>query len=398
MTDSVQTKAPSGDKSFWNEPKNRSIVYQLLVLLIVVGLGWSIFDNTLKNLEARGISTGFDFLSSEAGFAIIQTLIEFNESSTYGDVFIIGLLNTLLVAVIGIILATVLGFIMGVARLSPNWLVRKLAEVYIEIFRNVPLLLQIFFWYHAVLKAQPGPREVFKSGDQVYFGVTNRGIALPEFSFAASFDYVIWLFFIGVAVSVFVKKWARERQVRTGQQFPVFLATLGLTIGLPLVLFLILGIPVEAIPGEMTRFSLKGGTTINPEFIALTLALVVYTAAFIAEIVRAGIQAVSYGQTEASRALGLQESVTLRLVIIPQAMRVIVPPLTSQFLNLTKNSSLAAAIAYPDLVSIFAGTSLNQTGQALEIMGMTLAIYLLISLLTSVFMNWYNSRIKLVER
>ena len=384
--------------SFWRDPEKRALVFQISAFAVVAWLLWSVINNTATNMEARGLASGFGFLEVNAGFGIIQTLIPYSEESSYGRTFLVGLLNTLLVAFLGIIFATVLGFLVGVARLSHNWLLQKVATVYVETFRNIPLLLQIFFWYHAVLKPLPGPRSLHQAGDEVYFSVNNRGIIFADPIPQDGFQIVVYLLLFGLIASHFVSAWAKKRQQATGQQFPVFWTSVGLILGLPLLAFLLLGSPIEMVPAEMSRFSLRGGVTIIPELIALLIALVVYTAAFIAEIVRAGIQAVSHGQTEASYALGLRPGPTLRLVVIPQALRVIIPPLSSQYLNLTKNSSLATAIAYPDLVSVFAGTALNQTGQAVEIMAMTLAVYLVLSLVTSMFMNWYNSRISLVER
>ncbi len=397
-TTSSTVKAPAHTTSFWHDPDKRALVFQILAFAVVVWLLWSMIDNTATNMKARGLASGFGFLEVNAGFGIIQTLIPYSEESSYGRTFIVGLLNTILVAVLGIIFATILGFLVGVARLSHNWLLQKVATIYVETFRNIPLLLQIFFWYHAVLKPLPGPRELHTAGDKVFFSVNNRGIIMADPIPQPGFQYVWISFLIGIVITILIKKWADQRQIATGQQFPVLWTALGLIVGIPLLLFLLMGMPINFEPAEMSRFSLGGGVTIIPELIALLIALVVYTAAFIAEIVRAGIQAVSHGQTEASYALGLRPGPTLRLVVIPQALRVIIPPLTSQYLNLTKNSSLATAIAYPDLVSVFAGTVLNQTGQAVEIMVMTLAVYLTLSLVTSMFMNWYNRRIKLVER
>jgi general L-amino acid transport system permease protein len=325
-----------------------------------------------------------------------MSLIEYDETHTYGRTFFVGLLNTAIVAFCGIILATILGFIIGIARLSNNWLISKLAGVYIEIVRNVPLLLQIIFWSVAVLQALPGPRNSMQLGES--FFLNNRGLFLPEPIYGDGFGIVVIAFFIAVAGTIFLKRWAKQRQEQSGDQFPVFYASIGMLIGLPGLVFLILGMPLSWEYAKLGRFSLTGGTNIIPEFMALLLALTMYTAAFIAEIVRSGIQAVTHGQTEAARALGLRNGPTLRLVVIPQAMRVIIPPLTSQYLNLTKNSSLATAIGYPDLVSVFAGTTLNQTGQALEIIAMTMAVYLTFSLTISAIMNWYNKRVALVER
>jgi len=394
---SHQGSAPK--PSFWRDPEKRAIVYQVMVLLVI---GWVLLQmviNTATNMERQGMASGFDFLGTSSGFGIISTpFVPYTEDSTYLTVFMVGLVNTIIVAFIGCVLALFVGFIVGIARLSSNWLVQKIATFYIELFRNVPLLLQILFWYSAVLKPLPGPRELHEAGDQVFFSINNRGLIFADPVGQPGFQYVWYAFFAAIVLTWIIKRWATARQMRTGSQFPVFTTGLLLVVGAPLLTFLFLGRPLEFVPAEMSRFALRGGVTIIPEFVALLLALVIYTSAYIAEIVRSGIQAVSHGQTEAASALGIKPTHRMRLVVIPQAMRVIVPPLTSQFLNLTKNSSLATAIAYPDLFSVFAGTTLNQTGQAVEIMAMTLAVYLTLSLLTSAFMNWYNSRIALVER
>lgn len=385
--------------TYWRDPKYRGWIYQILVVAVIGWLCYAIVNNTATNMEARGLASGFGFLDTNSGFGIITTpFVEYSEESSYGTVFLVGLVNTIIVAFIGCVLALLLGFIVGIARLSKNWLVRKVATFYIELFRNIPLLLQILFWYSAVLKPLPGPRDLHEAGEKVFFSINNRGLIFAEPSFQTGFNTVWWALLAGVVLTFLIRWWAKRRQIKTGQQFPMFLTGVGLILVLPLLVYFFVGQPIDMIPAEMSRFALKGGVTVIPEFVALLLALVIYTAAFIAEIVRAGIQAVSHGQTEAASALGVKPNHRMRLVIVPQAMRVIVPPLTSQFLNLTKNSSLATAIAYPDLFSVFAGTTLNQTGQAVEIMAMTLAVYLTLSLLTSGFMNWYNSRIKLVER
>ena len=391
--------SPSGIASVWRDPDKRAMLYQVIVVALLIWFVGSIISNTATNMEDRGLASGFGFLKTGAGFGIISTpLIPYTEESSYGTVFLVGLVNTIIIAFVGCVLALFLGFIVGIARLSSNWLVQKVATAYIELFRNIPLLLQILFWYSAVLKPLPGPRSLHKAGEEVFLSLNNRGLIFAEPVGQAGMTTVWWALLAGVILTFLMRWWAKRRQMNTGKQFPVFTVSLALIIALPLAVFFFKGSPMDFIPAEMTRFSLKGGVTIIPEFIALLLALVVYTAAFIAEIVRAGIQSVSHGQTEAASALGVKPNHRMRLVVIPQAMRVIVPPLTSQFLNLTKNSSLATAIAYPDLFSVFAGTTLNQTGQAVEIMAMTLAVYLTLSLLTSGFMNWYNSRIKLVER
>ena len=384
--------------SILNNSEFRRILYQLLIAALLIYLGWSIVENTIANMEARDIRTGFGFLDETAGFSIMMSLVPYEPGNTYGRVFIVGLLNTLLVAGVGVVLATIVGFLVGVMRLSQNWVVSHLANIYVEIFRNVPLLLQILFWYTAVLKPLPGPRQVFERNTEIYFGISNRGITGPEFILLENFSFTTWTILLGILFTIGMHRWSKHRQAATGQQFPVVFVGLGLIIGLPILIFLLSGAPIEFTPAKMGRFNLSGGITIIPEFLAVLLALALYTAAFIAEIVRAGIQAINYGQTEASRALGLRNGTTLKMVIIPQAMRIIIPPLTSQYLNLTKNSALAAAIAYPDLVATFAGTALNQNGQALETLAITMTVYLSLSLLTSAFMNWFNSRVKLVER
>jgi len=380
----------------WNDPKVRSIFFQAVLLIAVVSFGMYIFGNTAANLEKQGIATGFRFMGTTAGFGIITHLIDYTEASSYGRAFAVGLLNTMLVAFTGIIAATIIGVFIGIARLSHNWLISRLAMVYIELFRNIPLLLQIFFWYFAVLRALPAPKNSVNFADS--FFINNRGIYLPSSIFEDGFSLVIAAFIIAVIAVVFVARWAHKRQEATGQQFHTFYVSIGLLIGLPLLALIVTGFPLSWEIPALKGFNFKGGTVIIPEFVALWVSLSVYTASFIAEIVRAGIQAVSHGQTEAANALGLKAGPTLRLVILPQALRVIIPPLSSQYLNLTKNSSLATAIAYPELVSVFTGTVLNQTGQAVEIISITMAVYLSISLGISAFMNWYNARMALVER
>ena len=392
------TSAPPAKPPIWNDPVYRALFFQAAVLAGVVALGVFLVNNTLDNLEKQGIASGFGFLDRTAGFSIGETHLglSYSEEDSYGKTFLVGLLNTIWVSGWGIVLATVLGFIIGVLRLSPNWLVSRIAMVYIELLRNIPLLLQIFFWYFAVLRPLPAPRNSIELFDS--FFLNNRGLAYPRGIPSEGFDWVIGAFVIAVVVSVAVVKWAKKRQDETGLWFPAYWTSIVLIVGLPLIVFLALGTPMTLEYPELKGFNFWGGAVMSPEFVALLLALSLYTAAFIAEIVRSGILSVSHGQTEASRALGLKPGQTLRLVIIPQAMRVIIPPLTSQYLNLTKNSSLAAAIAYPDIVLVFAGTTLMQTGQAVEIIAMTMAVYLTLSLLISAFMNWYNKSIQLVER
>jgi general L-amino acid transport system permease protein len=371
-------------------------VFQAVFLIAVLALLGFIVHNTLTNLESRGINTGFGFLANESGFGIIQTLVEYSETSSFGRTFVVGLLNTLLVSLLGIGLATLLGFAIGVARLSHNWLVSRLAAVYIEVFRNVPLLLQIFFWYFAVLRALPHPRDSLALGEAVFLNL--RGLYVPRPLFEPGFGWVLAALAVAVACALLLAAWARRRRLLTGQHFASGWAGLGLILLLPGLAFLFAGAPLGWELPALRGFNFRGGITVIPELAALLMALTIYTAAFIAEIVRAGILAVPKGQTEAAAALGLKRMQVLRLVIIPQALRVIIPPLTSQYLNLLKNSSLATAIGYPDLVNVFAGTTLNQTGQAVEVIAMTMAVYLSISLAISLLMNWYNARIALTER
>jgi general L-amino acid transport system permease protein len=382
--------------AWWRDPRARALAYQVLTLVGVILFFGYIVNNTINNLDRQGIASGFGFLEKPAGFGIPQTLIEYNELSPNSRVFWIGLLNTVLVAGIGIVLATILGFTIGLARLSSNWLLARLATVYIEVIRNVPLLLQILFWYFAVLQALPHPRDSVVFGGLFY--LNNRGFYTPEPIFHDGFGWVLLAFVGGLAAAIGVARWARRRREATGRPFHTVSAVLGLVVGLPLVVFLVTGAPLSFAHPEMGRFKLQGGMVLLPELVALALALSIYTASFIAETVRAGILAVSHGQIEAAHALGLKHGQTLRLVVIPQALRVIIPPLTSQYLNLTKNSSLAVAIGYPDFVNVFTGIVLNQTGQAVEVIAMTMAVYLTLSLLTSAFMNWYNRRMALVER
>ncbi len=392
----VDQLAPAARPPLLYDPRVRAIFVQVLVLGIVLLGGAYLVNNTLANLARQGIASGFGFLDTTAGFAISMSLIEYSEESSYGRVFLVGLLNTLLVSVIGVFIATILGFLIGVARLSRNWLVSTMAGAYIETLRNIPLLLQLFFWYFAVLRALPSPKnsvELFGT-----FFLNNRGLSSPSPIFEPGFSAITIAFGIAVVAAFLVARWARKRQEVTGEQFPKFWAGVGIIIGLPFLAAIVTGFPLSWEQPELKGFNYVGGVVLIPEFVSLTLALSTYTAAFIAENVRSGILAVSHGQTEAAYAVGLRRGPTLRLVIIPQALRVIIPPLTSQYLNLTKNSSLAAAIAYPDIVLVFAGTVLMQTGQAVEIITITMACYLLISLVISGFMNWYNQKMALVER
>ncbi|EGR0671325.1 amino acid ABC transporter permease [Vibrio vulnificus] len=395
-TSSGVSAKPSSSTNLFYNPTFRSVVFQVIAILALVFFFYTIVNNALTNLNARGIATGFDFLSQEAGFGIGLTLIEYDETFSYGRTFVIGLLNTALVSFLGIILATVLGFVIGIARLSSNWLVSRFAAIYIEIFRNIPLLLQIFFWYFAVLQALPSPRQSISLGEAIFLNV--RGLFFPKPVFEAGSAFIFAALFAGIIATIFIGVWARNKQKLTGQQTPMGRIALALIVGLPALVYFVSGMPVSAEYPALKGFNYQGGISIIPELAALLVALSIYTAAFIAEIVRSGINAVSHGQTEAAMSLGLSRTRTLKLIIIPQALRIIIPPLTSQYLNLTKNSSLAMAIGYPDLVSVFAGTTLNQTGQAIEIIAMTMGVYLTLSLVTSALMNIYNKKVALVER
>mgnify|MGYP001459074382 FL=1 len=374
----------------------QSIFYQAITLILVILGIYYIVQNTAQNMVARGLASGFNFLGVESQFDIQMTLIEYSPTSTYFDAFIVGLLNTLLVAGIGILFATIIGFAVGIMRLSSNWLIAKIAESYIEIIRNIPLLLQIFFWYFAVLRALPKPKQSFEFMDSIF--LNNRGLFVPDPNVGEGSSILFNLLWLSIIISIGIFVWAKNRQNKTGKTFPAFFTSMALIVGTFTVTLAALGFPISFEYPELKGFNYKGGMKLIPELVALTFALAMYTAAFIAEVVRAGIQSVSKGQTEAARSVGLKEGLVLRLIIIPQALRVIVPPLTNQYLNLTKNSSLAAAIAYPDLVLVFAGTALMQTGQAIEIIGMVMGVYLFLSLFTSVVMNLFNRYMKVGER
>ena len=380
----------------YNRPKIRAVCYQLILLAAVLWFGYEFALNAKANLDAQKITSGFGFLDNTAGFGVNQSLIPYDESDSYGRVFFVGLLNTLLVAGLGIVLATILGFVVGIARLSPNWLVARLGGGYVELIRNLPLLFQILFWYLAVLGTLPGPRQSISLFRAIF--LNNRGIIVPAPTAREGAGAVALAFAVGVLAIIALRYWARRRQLRTGRQLPPFWIGCAVIIGLPLAAMAATGFPIGFEQPQLRGFNFVGGVRLIPEFVALLVALTTYTAAFIAEIVRAGVLAVPRGQTEAALALGLRRGLTLRLVIVPQALRVIVPPLTNQYLNLTKNSSLAVAIGYPDLFAVFAGTTLHQTGQAIEIIAMTMAVYLAISLLTSALMNWYNAHIRVAER
>lgn len=384
-----------GSLSFSN-PAVRAWLFQILAILAVVAVAIYLIHNTINNLSSRGITSGFAFLDRSAGFGIVQHLIDYQQGDTYGRVFLVGLLNTLLVSALCIVFASFLGFFLGLARLSDNWLLRKLSTVYIETFRNIPPLLQIFFWYFAVLRNLPGPRQAASALDMVF--LSNRGLYIPSPQLGEGILAFVLSAAIAIALSVGLFRFNRMHQMKTGQLRRTWPTAVGLIVLLPLIAHWLFGAALHWDIPLLRGFNFRGGMVLIPELAALTLALSVYTSAFIAEIIRAGIQAVPYGQHEAARSLGLPNTVTLRQVIIPQALRVIIPPLTSQYLNIVKNSSLAAAIGYPDMVSLFAGTVLNQTGQAIETIAITMSVYLIISLSISLLMNIYNQRIALIER
>jgi general L-amino acid transport system permease protein len=380
---------------FFQDPKKRSILYQIGTMLLVALLGYYLMSNTQANLERQSIATGFGFLQKESSFEIGEPLIRYSAADTYARALVVGFLNTLKVSFIGIFLTVILGTFVGLARLSTNWLVSRLAAVYIEVFQDIPILLQLFFWYAFFYEILPSPREALNPISGVF--LTNRGLvmAIPESH--PVYKYMAIAFVVGCLLVYFMRRWARRRQARTGRVFPVFRVSLGILIGFPLITWWLGGAPTQMDVPVLSGFNFKGGTNFSPEFAALLLGLVLYTAAFVAEVVRAGIQAVSHGQTEAAMAVGLKPAQILNLVILPQALRVIIPPLTSQMLNLTKNSSLAVAIGFPDFVSV-AGTAINQTGQAIEGVALIMICYLIFSLSTSAFMNWYNKKMALVER
>jgi general L-amino acid transport system permease protein len=388
--------AAPGRTALWADPAVRSILIQVVLIAAVLAVGYAAAVNADANLRAQRIATGFGFLDNPAGFGINQTLIPYGEANTYGRVLLVGLLNTLLVAVLGIVLATIIGFVVGIARLSSNWLIARVAEAYVELLRNLPLLFQILFWYLAVLAALPSPRQslsVFGS-----FFLSTRGIYVPSIVVSEGAGYVAAALLAGIVATVVLALVSRRRREATGRPLTLWWPILVLIVLMPALVLAATGFPVSIELPVLRGFNFVGGVRVIPEFTALLIALSTYTGAFIAEIVRAGILSVHRGQTEAAYALGLTRGLTLRLIVVPQSLRLIIPPLTSQYLNLTKNSSLAVAIGYPDLFAVFAGTTLNQTGQAIEILAITMAIYLMLSLATSTLMNWYNARMRLAER
>lgn len=375
-----------GGKTGWN-----GVAVQLAFAAVLGWIAYEIISNARANLENQHIAAGFGFLANNAGFDVNQTLISYTGSDTFLRVFVVGLLNTLVVSVVGIVFATLIGFIVALCRLSPNWLVSRVGEIYVEIIRNLPLLFQILFWYLAVLAALPNPRQSISMLGIAF--ISNRGLVIPSPIGQGGLLPFLAMLALGIIASLGLRSYARRALFQAGRVIRIWPYVLGFLFGLPLVTMLVFGLPFTLELPQLKGFNFAGGARVIPEFVALTLALSTYTAAFIAEIVRAGILSVHKGQMEAGASLGLSRGSTLRLIVVPQAMRVIVPPLTNQYLNLTKNSSLAVAIGYPDLVSVWAGTSLSQTGQAIEIITMTMGVYLLISLITSGVMSIYGWRL-----
>ncbi len=380
---------------FWNDEKTRGIIYQILTAAAVAFIGYYLISNVQENMAKQAIASGFGFLDREAAFEIGEAPIAYSAADTYGRALLVGVLNTLKVSFIGMILTTILGTIVGICTLSKNWLVAKLGKAYVELFQNIPVLLQLFFFYALFYEAFPGPRQALSPIPGVF--LSNRGIDFGVPASHYAWSYMGFAFIAACIMVTVISLWAKKRQEKTGQQFPRVLVGVGLLLGIPLLTWVVCGSPTEMDVPTMRGFNFLGGRNISPEFSALLVGLVLYTAAFVAEIVRAGIQSIKKGQTEAAMSIGLRSRHVMSLVIFPQALRVIVPPLTSQLLNLTKNSSLAVAIGYPDFVQV-AGTTINQTGQAVEGVALMMVVYLSCSLATSAFMNWYNKKIAIVER
>ncbi|WP_411705217.1 amino acid ABC transporter permease [Edaphovirga cremea] len=391
------SRRPTGKSNFsLTNPAVRAWIYQIFAVALLFACAGYLIHNTVTNLSTRGITSGFAFLDKSAGFGIVQHLIEYEQGDTYGRVFLVGLLNTLLVSALCIVFASLLGFFIGLARLSDNWLLRKLSTFYIETFRNIPPLLQIFFWYFAVLRNLPGPRQSLDAFGLAF--LSNRGLYLPSPQLGEGSLAGFIALLLAILLILALKRYNHFLHVHTGKVWRIWPVVILLLVGLPALAHLLFGSALHWDLPTLRGFNFRGGMVLIPELAALTLALSVYTSSFIAEVIRSGIQSVDHGQHEAARSLGLPNPITLRKVVLPQAMRVIIPPLTSQYLNIVKNSSLAAAIGYPDMVSLFAGTVLNQTGQAIETIAITMSVYLIISLVISLLMNIYNRRIALVER
>ena len=380
----------------WTDKRSRGVIIQIIALIALLLFVAFIVNNTINNLENLGVETGYGFLGEPSNYDINQRPIEYDSRSTHARAMLVGIINTGLVAFCGIILATIIGFIAGVLRLSKNFLISKLVYCYVELTRNVPVLLQILLWHGILVHSLPLPKAALNPAEG--FFLSNRGFSIPSPQLQPAFWGVVAALVIGIVGAIVFKRHAAKVQEETGKIYPVLSVGIGLVIGLPILTFLVLGMPVTWDMPALKGFNFQGGLTVKPEFLALWFALSVYTASFIAENVRAGIQSVSHGQTEAAYALGLRPNWTMRLVILPQALRVIIPPLISQYLNLTKNSSLAIVIGYMDIVATIGGISLNQTGRALECMSIVLSLYLCFSLFISLVMNWYNKRVALVER
>ncbi|WP_442765506.1 amino acid ABC transporter permease [Sulfurospirillum cavolei] len=376
--------------------KIRGIIFQLLTVIGLVAFLWYIGANTVANIEQRGIQTGFGFLEGTAGFGIDQSPIPYTEENTHGRVFIVGLLNTMIIAAVGIIFSTIVGLLIGILRLSNNWLIAKLAKAYIDFFRNIPLLLQILFWYNVVLRAMPNPKQSYNFFDTIF--INNRGLYFPQPEYNTTFFAILISFAVAFACVYVLNRWANRRKEATGKDFFVLPWGIALFLLFPALAYWIGGAQLHFSFPELRGFNFKGGKVLSPEFLALAFALTIYTATFIAEAVRSGIEAVSHGQKEAAASMGFSPYQSLKLVILPQAIRIAIPPIINQYLNLTKNSSLATAVGYPEIVTVFAGTSLNQVGQAIEIIAMTMLVYLIISLLVSALLNWFNHKMKIKER
>lgn len=376
--------------------KIRGILFQLLTVIGLVAFLWYIGSNTVANIEQRGIQTGFGFMNGTSGFGIDQSPIAYTEEDTHGRVFIVGLLNTIIIAFVGIVLATMVGLVIGVLRLSNNWLIAKLAKAYVDFFRNIPLLLQILFWYNVVLRAMPSPKQSYSFFDTIF--INNRGLYFPLPEYNVTFFTMLASLFIALFASIALNTWANRRKEATGEDVTVFPFAIGMFIFFPILAYFIGGAHLNFSFPELRGFNFKGGKTLSPEFLALTFALTIYTATFIAEAVRSGIAAVSHGQKEAAASMGFSPYQSLKLVVLPQAIRIAIPPIINQYLNLIKNSSLATAVGYPEIVTVFAGTSLNQVGQAIEIISMTMLVYLVISLVVSALLNWFNHKMKIKER
>ncbi|AFL68574.1 amino acid ABC transporter permease [Sulfurospirillum barnesii] len=381
---------------FLRNQKIRGLLFQALTVIGLVAFLWYIGSNTLSNIEQRGIQTGFGFLEGTAGFGIDQSPIAYTEENTHGRVFVVGLLNTIIIACVGIVFATLLGLMIGILQLSNNWLIAKLAKAYINFFRNIPLLLQILFWYNVVLRSMPSPKESYTFFNM--FFINNRGLYFPLPEYNTTFFSILFSFILVIIGSIALNIWANRRKALSGKDFMVWPIFVMLLLVVPMLAYFISGATLNFSFPELRGFNFKGGKTLSPEFLALAFALSIYTATFIAEAVRSGIQAVNYGQKEAAISLGFSGYQSLKLVILPQAIRIAIPPIINQYLNLLKNSSLATAVGYPEIVTVFAGTSLNQVGQAIEIITMTMLVYLIISLLVSAFLNWFNHKMQIKER